>query len=84
MNDSPVDCQNREWTEPQRDPRPPVLPPSDEGGGICEANDGGREDVTLSLAVVISPSVIFGNPKNDSSLAAKRPPFVTYGDISPA
>ena len=19
MNDSPVDCQNREWTEPQRD-----------------------------------------------------------------
>ena len=23
MNDSPVDCQNREWTEPQRDPRPP-------------------------------------------------------------
>ena len=24
MNDSPVDCQNREWTEPQRDPRPPV------------------------------------------------------------
>ena len=23
MNDSPVDCQNREWTEPQRDPRRP-------------------------------------------------------------
>ena len=22
MNDSPVDCQNREWTEPQRDHRP--------------------------------------------------------------
>ena len=22
MNDSPVDCQNREWTEPQRDRRP--------------------------------------------------------------
>ena len=22
MNDSPVDCQNREWTEPQRDDRP--------------------------------------------------------------
>ena len=24
MNDTPVECQNREWTEPQRDPRPPV------------------------------------------------------------
>ena len=22
MNDSPVDCQNCEWTEPQRDPSP--------------------------------------------------------------
>ena len=25
MNDSPVDCQNREWTEPQRDVTPAVF-----------------------------------------------------------
>ena len=31
MNDSPVDCQNREWTEPQRD------------GGFAVGEDGGRE-----------------------------------------
>ena len=24
MNDTPVGCQNREWTEPQRDPRRPL------------------------------------------------------------
>ena len=24
VNDCPVDSQSREWTEPQRDPRPPV------------------------------------------------------------
>ena len=24
MNDSPADCQNREWTEPQRDLGPAV------------------------------------------------------------
>jgi len=28
MNDSPVDCQNREWTEPQRDIAPAAFPHS--------------------------------------------------------
>ena len=31
MNDSPVDCQNREWTEPQRDLLPPFFIRDDVG-----------------------------------------------------
>ena len=31
MNDSPVDCQNREWTEPQRDHRPLRIYPASVG-----------------------------------------------------
>ena len=47
MNDSPVDCQNHEWTEPQRDPRPPdtisTTPPS-VANATDTSPDKGRQD----------------------------------------
>ena len=47
---------------------PQKKPPSDEGGGICEANDGGRDRAaTRGRPFVVASSISFASAYGESS-----------------
>ena len=64
MNDSPADCQNCEWTEPQRDPAP-----TGSIRGWCDVVGDGAYDVPLVTSTARqAPSDLVGFASSATSL----------------
>ena len=54
-----------------------LLPPSDEGGGICVANDGRRDSMGFKFSAVLSLSLAYGSTAPSSEGAKRIFPFLS-------
>ena len=55
-----------------------VLPPSDEGGGFCEAKDGRREKTVDNISSLVILSLSFANAQQPLTAAVSLCHFVTF------
>ena len=49
-----------------------ILPPSDEGGGFCEAKDGGRENALIKLFITTPQSAMSRRDKGSRKQAFRH------------